>query len=547
MNATQERLLTLLLEVDGICRKHDITYYLAGGTALGAVRNGGFLPWDDDVDLYITRDNWNKLQSVIDQELAPDRALVSTERYEYYNNPIGRYVDKTNTSIMLSQALSGVPGGQHIEFLVMDPVPKEESAHRNFLEKLLVYTELLTPYFVVNRRIHRAGSFFNPEVLAEYQSKVATLGLAETLHELSVEIFSCEDSDDASEYYALRWGLEIFRYRREYFGTPRLESFEGHLLPVGHRAEGVFREAYGDTWMLVPPPAEQEIHTAFRSHDISYVNFADDYFQFINQQEALNDYAVFKQRRLELLDLKDRVTIDRLLINAAHEEIIYETSVPQDLVREHLIKRNYEAAERYVARYIGAQFDPLLRRWDVFIDIGAEGLAAVLELLIHTRRYHRALQLIDLSRGKYSDDFQIRRLIELAFALRQLSIAVYDTRSVQDLESTLHAIDKYRLEIYEVEQARLYLKYLLANRRVDQVQLAADLKIWVEEHPTDWEILGLLGVTLNRLGASQDANQHLQRVLDSSRNGVLLRFLFEHIREHHLDVVLDAYAYRGED
>ena len=54
MNEVQSNLYEMLIELDDICRKNDIIYYLAGGTALGAVRNQGFLPWDDDIDLYIT-------------------------------------------------------------------------------------------------------------------------------------------------------------------------------------------------------------------------------------------------------------------------------------------------------------------------------------------------------------------------------------------------------------------------------------------------------------------------------------------------------------
>ena len=62
-------LLTLLKEFDSICKKNNITYYLEGGSLLGAVRHKGFLPWDDDVDLFITRAEWQKLLKVIDKDL----------------------------------------------------------------------------------------------------------------------------------------------------------------------------------------------------------------------------------------------------------------------------------------------------------------------------------------------------------------------------------------------------------------------------------------------------------------------------------------------
>ena len=65
MNELHENLFKLLLELDDICNEYNIDYFLSGGTALGAIRNQCFLPWDDDIDLFITRDNWKKLYELI--------------------------------------------------------------------------------------------------------------------------------------------------------------------------------------------------------------------------------------------------------------------------------------------------------------------------------------------------------------------------------------------------------------------------------------------------------------------------------------------------
>ena len=83
-NTLQKNLFQLLTEIDDICKKYDIQYFLAGGTALGTVRNHCFLPWDDDIDLYITRDNWNKLRHVLENEenvLKEGRSFVYNNSY----------------------------------------------------------------------------------------------------------------------------------------------------------------------------------------------------------------------------------------------------------------------------------------------------------------------------------------------------------------------------------------------------------------------------------------------------------------------------------
>lgn len=65
--------LELLVEFDRICRKHGIIYSIDGGTLLGAVRHGGFIPWDDDADVIMVRFEYEKFRSVVKKELNKDK------------------------------------------------------------------------------------------------------------------------------------------------------------------------------------------------------------------------------------------------------------------------------------------------------------------------------------------------------------------------------------------------------------------------------------------------------------------------------------------
>ena len=71
--------LTILSEVDRICRKYEIPYYAGYGTLLGAVRSSSFIPWDDDIDLIMLRSDYNRFLSVAEKELPEELALDSLE------------------------------------------------------------------------------------------------------------------------------------------------------------------------------------------------------------------------------------------------------------------------------------------------------------------------------------------------------------------------------------------------------------------------------------------------------------------------------------
>ena len=76
--------LTILSEIDRICNQYDIPYYADGGTLLGAVRNGKFIPWDDDIDIMMLRKDYNKFKDILKDELAKELSLCSLETQDHH-------------------------------------------------------------------------------------------------------------------------------------------------------------------------------------------------------------------------------------------------------------------------------------------------------------------------------------------------------------------------------------------------------------------------------------------------------------------------------
>ena len=147
MNSEQKYLLNMLKQFNQFCEEYQICYYLGGGAALGAVRHRGFIPWDDDIDLYITR---KELQKLKQNKEALDRAgFVYLDHFEYpeYGNSVVRIVENTSTMFNPVRMNDETPKGSMIELFILDPLPDEEEARMEWKKKQIIYLELLDSSF----------------------------------------------------------------------------------------------------------------------------------------------------------------------------------------------------------------------------------------------------------------------------------------------------------------------------------------------------------------------------------------------------------------
>jgi len=90
LRGIQLRQLDILIEVDRICRKHNIKYWIDFGTLLGAVRHQGFIPWDDDIDITIPKEDYQRFKEIIQDELPKDFFFQSLKTDPGYKLPTDR-------------------------------------------------------------------------------------------------------------------------------------------------------------------------------------------------------------------------------------------------------------------------------------------------------------------------------------------------------------------------------------------------------------------------------------------------------------------------
>ncbi len=90
LRACQLKQLAILEVIDGICRKHTIPYWLDGGTLLGAVRHGGFIPWDDDIDIAMREEDMQRFVDVAPQELPQGLILQTPQNQQDSTEPVAK-------------------------------------------------------------------------------------------------------------------------------------------------------------------------------------------------------------------------------------------------------------------------------------------------------------------------------------------------------------------------------------------------------------------------------------------------------------------------
>lgn len=88
-------LLNIAKELDKVCKKHNIPYYMLGGTMLGAIRHKGFIPWDDDMDFGVPREYYKKLYDILNKELPKQYKCCSFENSSYVFYPYYKIEDRT--------------------------------------------------------------------------------------------------------------------------------------------------------------------------------------------------------------------------------------------------------------------------------------------------------------------------------------------------------------------------------------------------------------------------------------------------------------------
>ena len=141
----QSILLALLKRFDGICKTHGLTYYLSNGTLLGAVKYGGFIAWDDDADVLMPREDYDKLLALSDSLNDSKYELLAPKLSAGWKMPYSKFTDKT-TVWQEGNFDFGCEIGVSMDIFPIDRwhpnrgIAKFQAVRCDVLKRMLIYT-----------------------------------------------------------------------------------------------------------------------------------------------------------------------------------------------------------------------------------------------------------------------------------------------------------------------------------------------------------------------------------------------------------------------
>lgn len=247
--------LEIIKEIDLICKNNGIAYFLCAGTALGAVRHNGFIPWDDDLDIMLPRGDYEKLINALSNQLSENYWLQSYQTDPHYWQPFAK-VRKLGT-VYKEKGMEAFPDertGIWVDIFPMDYVKKKgavTSKWFRFWVKMISFTLRVREFKLKNSSFSRRYTLpigflrvFSSDFLKRIQE-----GLMQGKKEGATCFVNFASTYEVNkETYPIEWFSECVRI-----------AFEDTELPIANGTHEYLQQLYGD-YMKLPPVEKRTGH-----------------------------------------------------------------------------------------------------------------------------------------------------------------------------------------------------------------------------------------------------------------------------------------------
>lgn len=264
----QNKILEVMKYIDKICRENNIVYFIMGGTALGAVRHGGFIPWDDDLDIFMTPQEYAKFKESMERDGNPQFVIQewrTTEKYLEYAKV------RMNGTTFIEEAFIGrkdLHQGIYVDIMMLHKVPES-----NIIQRLVYYESKFLVLYGLSQRNWKPKTKGQNFALRLLKILPCQLMARIAYH----RIYKYETLKDNFKYC---YWITPAKYRsglfeKKFFEEPIETPFEDTALYASKHIKEYLTYRYGD-YMKLPSEEQQKAAVHAMIYDVN-----NDYTKYI--------------------------------------------------------------------------------------------------------------------------------------------------------------------------------------------------------------------------------------------------------------------------
>ena len=265
--AMKKVMLDIYSNVASVCDKEGLTYMMAGGTCLGAIRHHGYIPWDDDLDLMMPRTDYNRLVQLLHNNVLGDEYEFTCPNNLTDSNTVFLKIFKKHTvNVELMNISTPFPKGVFIDIFPIDSVPNTQFIRslKGFIANGLQFISICALYAQYPNDTMKEYMSMDRVLAWRYRLKRIIGRIASIIpHRKWVYLF---DRFVACSKENHLWGIPTGRkyyngevFSKDVFVPVNKAAFEGLIVNVPNDTDKYLKNLYNN-YMQLPPPERRERH-----------------------------------------------------------------------------------------------------------------------------------------------------------------------------------------------------------------------------------------------------------------------------------------------
>lgn len=265
----QDKILDTMKYIDKICRDNGIVYYIMGGTALGAIRHGGFIPWDDDLDIFMTPSEYEKFKTVFEREKSPDFVL---QEWKTTPNYLEYAKIRMNGTTFIEEGFKDskdMHHGIYVDIMILHKVPKNK-----LIQKIVYLKSKFVTLYALSKRKWKPKT--KAQAFALKILKFLPCKLMVKLFYKHIYKYDNKKGDYMYCYWITPAGFKNGLFDASFFSEPVDVPFMDTKLLGSARIKEYLKYRYGD-YMKMPSKEAQKsvVHAMIFDTQKNYTEYFD--------------------------------------------------------------------------------------------------------------------------------------------------------------------------------------------------------------------------------------------------------------------------------